>query len=65
MALLSFLIASAFFDTSLSAKSAASGGSLGMALSALKGLALNANQGAGSIGPAVEAIGPQLELGSH
>ena len=37
----------------------------GMALSALKGLALNTNQGAGSIGPgpATEAVGrPQLEL---
>ena len=34
----------------------------GMAPSALKGLALNTNQGAGSIGPVVEAVGPQLEL---
>ena len=34
----------------------------GMALSALKGLALYTNQGAGSIGPVVGAVGPQLEL---
>ena len=33
-----------------------------MALSALKGLVLNANQGAGSNGLVVEAVGPQLEL---
>ena len=33
-----------------------------MAPSALKGLALNTNQGAGSIGPVTEAVGPQLEL---
>ena len=34
-----------------------------MAPSALKGLALNTNQGAGSIGPVVGAVRPQLELG--
>ena len=34
----------------------------GLALSALKGLAPNTNQGAGSIGPPVGAVGPQLEL---
>ena len=34
-----------------------------MALNALKGLALNANQGAWSIGPVVGAVRPQLELG--
>ena len=34
-----------------------------MALSALKGLALNTNQGAWSIGPVVGAVRPQLELG--
>ena len=37
----------------------------GMALSALKGLALYTNQGAGSIGPVVGAVGPQLELDPH
>ena len=36
-----------------------------MALSALKGLALYTNQGAGSIGPVVGAVGPQLELDPH
>ena len=35
----------------------------GMALSALKGLALNTNQLAGSIGPVAEAFGLKLELG--
>ena len=35
----------------------------GMALSALNGLALNTNQGAGSIGPVVGALRPQLEIG--
>ena len=34
-----------------------------MALSALKGLALNTNEGAGSIGPVAEALGLKLELG--
>ena len=33
-----------------------------MALSALKGLALNTNQGAGSIGPVAEAFGLKLEI---
>ena len=33
-----------------------------MALSALKCLALNTNQGAGSIGPVAEAFGLKLEL---
>ena len=34
----------------------------GMALSALKCLALNINQGAGAIGPVAEAVGLKLEL---
>ena len=33
-----------------------------MALSALKGFALHINQGAGSIGASVAAVGPQLEI---
>ena len=36
-----------------------------MALSALKGLALNTNQGAGSIGPVAEAFGLKAQAGTR